>query len=195
MKVRSLRDRRAWANSVSRRPCGFFAGIMSACFAYGLAAAKPISLRGAGWFRMAGEICGSVCQLWWSCCGAASRLTCIWCGGCCSGTGLLGNLWEACATRSGCEEDDGAEYVRRRCGGCCGISNSSFIRWARPRWGDTIFRAGLCIWRGRSCLRHCGAQSCMSGRALGGRLAVGARILLLVLSTVVVGYGNYLKAR
>ena len=89
-----------------------------------------------------------------------------------------------------------ANYVWAALAGTTWYFSSSSTAWARPRWASTISPAGRSTWPSSSPSAACGGSTSTSG---GDREtdapAVVAGIAVLILSTVVVGVGDYLATR
>jgi L-rhamnose-H+ transport protein len=177
-----------------------FAGILSACFAYGLAAAKPLSevsrvvLVSAGRSDLWQSLPALVVVLW-----GGFTTNALWCGGL-----LVRN--RSGAQFLGAASDGGDKLGGRRVGlnyafaGAAGLlwylqfffysmgqtkmGKYDFSSWTLHMAGTILFAtlwgAVLHEWRGTS----------KKTRWMGA-----AGFGLLVASTLVVGYGNYLKAR
>jgi len=177
-----------------------FAGIMSACFAYGLAAGKPMSdasralLLGTGRSDLWQSLPALVVVLW-----GGFTTNALWCGGL-----LVRN--RSAAQFAGQAADGGARVGARQMVLNYAFAASAGLLWylqfffysmGQTRMGKydfsswtlhmagtilfaTLWGAVLHEWRGTS----------RRTKAMG---AVGFG--LLVLSTLVVGYGNYLKTR
>ena len=177
-----------------------FAGIMSACFAYGLAAGKPMSnatrevLLASGRSDLWQSLPALVVVLW-----GGFTTNALWC------CGLL--IRNRSAAQFGGRASDGGERIRGRqmalnygfaaAAGLLWYLQFFFYSMGQTKMGKydfsswTLHMAGTILfatlwgtvlheWRGTS----------------RGTSAVGAMgFALLVLSTVVVGYGNYLKSR
>jgi L-rhamnose-H+ transport protein len=76
-----------------------------------------------------------------------------------------------------------------------GTFSSFSTRWARRRWANSASLRGRCTWRASSSSARCGAGFSTSGRGRAGRPTASspAGIALLILSTIIIGYGTYLK--
>jgi len=176
-----------------------FAGIMSACFAYGLAAAKPISeaaritLTGHGRSDLWQSLPALIVVLW-----GGFTTNALWCGGL-----LIKN--KSAAQFMGTAADSREKLGGRRIAlnytfaaaagllwylqfffysmGQTKMGKYDFSSWTLHMAGTILFATlwGVVLheWRGTS----------KRTRAMGA-----AGFLLLVASTLVVGYGNYLKS-
>ena len=177
-----------------------FAGIMSACFAYGLSAGKPMSdvtrgsLLGMGRSDLWQSLPALVVVLW-----GGFTTNALWCGGL-----LVRN--RSAAQFAGRAADSGERVGARQMGlnyafaaaagllwylqfffysmGQTKMGKYDFSSWTLHMAGTILFAtlwgAVLHEWRGTS-----------RRTKMVGAMGFG----LLVLSTVVVGYGNYLKVR
>jgi len=129
-----------------------FSGVMSGCFAWGLAAGQPIEqlTLAAGTDPLAQGL-PVLCVV------LAGGFTTnfIWC--------LLLILRNRSA----------GQFIRRCCATTlgrrwavpCGTSSSSSTPWARARWGTTSSPPGPCTWPASSCSRPSGASPCANGPA------------------------------
>jgi L-rhamnose-H+ transport protein len=177
-----------------------FAGIMSACFAYGLAAGKPMSDATRATLLLHGRrdlwqsLPALVVVLW-----GGFTTNALWCGGL-----LIRN--RSAAQFVGCASDTGGRLPAGRLAlnyafaaaagllwylqfffysmGQTKMGKYDFSSWTLHMAGTILFAtlwgAVLHEWRGTS----------RRTKAMGA-----AGFLLLVLSTLVVGYGNYLKTQ
>jgi L-rhamnose-H+ transport protein len=160
---------------------------MSACFSYGLRAGDPIKAITL-----------------------SHGTTTLWQGLPVPGPVLLGGfttnfIW--CVALN-FRNRSGHEYLSARCTKApmipnyllCALAGTTwyfqffFYTMARRRWAPTGFPVGRCTWRASSSSAACGASRCTNGVGPAlrtkGWLAVSLAVLLL--STMVVGYGNYL---
>jgi L-rhamnose-H+ transport protein len=177
-----------------------FAGIMSACFAYGLAAGKPMSdasralLLGAGRSDLWQSLAALVVVLW-----GGFTTNALWCSGLLIRNRSAAQFAERVA---GSREHLGPKQMLLNYAfaasagllwylqfffysmGQTKMGKYDFSSWTLHMAGTIIFAtvwgAALHEWKG----------STRRTKAIGT-----AGFVLLVLSTVVVGYGNYLKAR
>jgi L-rhamnose-H+ transport protein len=125
-----------------------FAGIMSACFAFGLAAGEPIKALSAA---------AGTGPLW-----TGLPVLCLVMFG-----GLITNgIWSrmVARVRHCCPISCSARWRARP-----GISSSSSTRWARARWAGWAFPAGRCTWPASSSSAPAGASPSASGRMPGPR--------------------------
>ncbi len=135
-----------------------FSGIMSSCFAFGLAAGEPIKALSAA---------AGTGPLW-----TGLPILCLVMFG-----GLITNAaWCAiliARNRSagqwlGKGEGAGApllaNFLLSALAGTPGTSSSSSTRWARARWGDTVIRRGRSTWPRSSSSGRSGASPSANGR-------------------------------
>jgi L-rhamnose-H+ transport protein len=177
-----------------------FAGIMSACFAYGLAAGKPMSdasralLIGAGRSDLWQSLPALVVVLW-----GGFTTNALWCGGL-----LIKNRSAAQFAGNAADSRDhlGARqmllnYAFAASAGLLWYLQFFFYSMGQTKMGRydfsswTLHMAGTIIFATLwGALLHEWKGTSRRTKAIGT-----AGFVLLVLSTIVVGYGNYLKAR